>query len=103
EEAISIVAIGAWDAEQEEFAAHDLLVKCPSKYQGVEDYETKSYSAGETQPAVDGYGDQGYGDQGYGDQSSAAPGYGDQGYGEPKAADEPAATLPMVTTAGAEG
>lgn len=36
EEAISIVAIGRWDAATEEFHADKLLVKCPSKYQGVE-------------------------------------------------------------------
>lgn len=36
EDAISIVAIGRWDAATEEFAADKLLVKCPSKYQGVE-------------------------------------------------------------------
>ncbi|MEO1367372.1 MAG: cytochrome c maturation protein CcmE [Acidobacteriota bacterium] len=109
EEAISIVAIGAWDAEQEEFAAHDLLVKCPSKYQGVDDYETKSYSAGDdAQPAADGYGGQGYGAQDDGGQAygtdgsaaAAAPGYGaDQSAGS----DQPAAPLPMVTTGGAEG
>ncbi|MEM8994582.1 MAG: cytochrome c maturation protein CcmE [Acidobacteriota bacterium] len=119
EEAISIVAIGAWDAEQEEFAAHDLLVKCPSKYQGVEDYETKSYSGGDAQPAG-GYGgqdygsqsdgDQPYGDRSYGDQVDGAEGSrdaapADSGYGaDPIAgADQPAAPLPMVTTGGAEG
>lgn len=36
EEAISIVAIGRYDAESGEFAAYKLLVKCPSKYQGAE-------------------------------------------------------------------
>lgn len=36
EDAISIVAIGRWDAATEEFHADKLLVKCPSKYQGVE-------------------------------------------------------------------
>jgi cytochrome c-type biogenesis protein CcmE len=41
EDAISIVAIGQWDAASEEFAAHTLLVKCPSKYQGA---EVKEYS-----------------------------------------------------------
>jgi cytochrome c-type biogenesis protein CcmE len=45
EDAISIVAIGRFDNTIGEFAAHDLLVKCPSKYQGIEKYETKSYSA----------------------------------------------------------
>jgi cytochrome c-type biogenesis protein CcmE len=36
EDAISIVAIGTYDASHEEFAADKLLVKCPSKYQGAE-------------------------------------------------------------------
>ena len=61
EEAISIVAIGKWDTGAEEFAAHDLLVKCPSKYQGVEGYETKSYGA------EDGYNES----QPYGNNESA--------------------------------
>lgn len=34
EEAIQIVAIGSW--QDEAFHADQLLVKCPSKYQGVE-------------------------------------------------------------------
>ncbi len=42
EDAISIVAIGQYSADQKEFSANKLLVKCPSKYQGLE--ETKSYS-----------------------------------------------------------
>ncbi|KAB2962938.1 MAG: cytochrome c maturation protein CcmE [Thermoanaerobaculia bacterium] len=41
EDAISIVAIGRWDAGQSRFAAGKLLVKCPSKYQGA---EVKEYS-----------------------------------------------------------
>ena len=41
EDAVSIVAIGRFDREAEEFAAEKLLVKCPSKYQGLEE---KSYS-----------------------------------------------------------
>ena len=41
EDAISIVAIGEYDQEAEEFRADKLLVKCPSKYQGLE--ETKTY------------------------------------------------------------
>lgn len=41
EEAISIVAIGRWDGDQGVFTADELLVKCPSKYQGVEE---KKYS-----------------------------------------------------------
>lgn len=41
EDAISIVAIGRYDQGAEEFRADKLLVKCPSKYQGVE--ETKTY------------------------------------------------------------
>jgi cytochrome c-type biogenesis protein CcmE len=45
EDAISIVAIGRYQEEGSEFAADNLLVKCPSKYQGLEDgTETKSYS-----------------------------------------------------------
>jgi cytochrome c-type biogenesis protein CcmE len=42
EEAISIVAIGRYEREAEEFAADKLLVKCPSKYQGAE-VEEKVY------------------------------------------------------------
>ena len=61
EDAISIVAIGRWDEASEEFAAHDLLVKCPSKYQGLDDYETKSYSASDTRPTeADYYGGESY-------------------------------------------
>jgi cytochrome c-type biogenesis protein CcmE len=41
EDAISIVAIGRFDASAGEFAASKLLVKCPSKYEGAE--VTKSY------------------------------------------------------------
>jgi len=41
EEAISIVAIGRYDADTGELAANKLLVKCPSKYQGA---EVKEYS-----------------------------------------------------------
>lgn len=67
EDAISIVAIGKWDTQAEEFAAHDLLVKCPSKYQGVEDYESKSYSAGEGKD--EGY--KGYGES-YGNTTAPA-------------------------------
>ena len=37
EDAISIVAIGRYSSEAEEFHADKLLVKCPSKYQGVEE------------------------------------------------------------------
>jgi cytochrome c-type biogenesis protein CcmE len=48
EDAISIVAIGRFDATRGEFVANDLLVKCPSKYQGIEEYESKSYSAEKT-------------------------------------------------------
>lgn len=42
EDAISIVAIGRYDARTSEFEANKLLVKCPSKYQGAE--VTKTYS-----------------------------------------------------------
>ena len=41
EDAISIVAIGRYDTHAGELHADKLLVKCPSKYQGV---ETKTYS-----------------------------------------------------------
>jgi len=41
EDAISIVAIGQYDRDKDEFAAEKLLVKCPSKYQGA---EVKEYS-----------------------------------------------------------
>ncbi len=47
EDAVSIVAIGSYDGAGEVFQADKLLVKCPSKYQGLEsskgDYETKEY------------------------------------------------------------
>lgn len=36
EDAISIVAIGRYDQGTKEFEADQLLVKCPSKYQGAE-------------------------------------------------------------------
>jgi len=42
EEAVSIVAIGRYEAGAGEFAADKLLVKCPSKYQGAE-VEEKVY------------------------------------------------------------
>jgi cytochrome c-type biogenesis protein CcmE len=42
EDAISIVAIGRYDAGAREFAASKLLVKCPSKYQGAEVEKTYS-------------------------------------------------------------
>jgi len=42
EEAVSIVAIGRYDAAAGELVADKLLVKCPSKYQGAE--VTKTYS-----------------------------------------------------------
>jgi len=41
EDAISIVAIGRFDAGTKTFEADKLLVKCPSKYQGA---EVKTYS-----------------------------------------------------------
>lgn len=45
EEAISIVAIGRYSEEAAEFRAENLLVKCPSKYQGLDESgaETKKY------------------------------------------------------------
>jgi cytochrome c-type biogenesis protein CcmE len=42
DDAVSIVAIGRYDAGAKEFEASKLLVKCPSKYQGAE--VTKTYS-----------------------------------------------------------
>jgi cytochrome c-type biogenesis protein CcmE len=42
EDAISIVAIGRYDARAKEFDANKLLVKCPSKYQGAEVEKTYS-------------------------------------------------------------
>ena len=42
EDAVSIVAIGRFDAAGEVFAADKLLVKCPSKYQGAE-VEQRTY------------------------------------------------------------
>lgn len=41
EDAVSIVAIGRYDDQAQEFHAEKLLVKCPSKYQGT---EVKTYS-----------------------------------------------------------
>lgn len=45
EDAVSIVAIGRYQAQDTEFHADKLLVKCPSKYQGLEEgaTETKTY------------------------------------------------------------
>ncbi|MBZ0114308.1 MAG: cytochrome c maturation protein CcmE [Thermoanaerobaculia bacterium] len=43
EDAISIVAIGHYDGGEKVFVADKLLVKCPSKYQGIETTETKTY------------------------------------------------------------
>lgn len=45
EDAVSIVAIGRYQAQDSEFHADKLLVKCPSKYQGLEEggTETKTY------------------------------------------------------------
>lgn len=42
DQATQVTAIGTWNGEY--FAARNLLVKCPSKYQGTE-AEEKSYSA----------------------------------------------------------
>jgi cytochrome c-type biogenesis protein CcmE len=49
EEAISVVAIGSYSAPLGALEAEQLLVKCPSKYQGIEGAEAKEYAAG--QPA----------------------------------------------------
>ena len=44
EDAVSIVAIGKYDPASQEMAADKLLVKCPSKYQGLESVDMdKSY------------------------------------------------------------
>ena len=53
EDAVSIVAIGRYDPATEEFAASELLVKCPSKYQGIEGYEEKQYGAGSGDSSYD--------------------------------------------------
>ncbi|MDA8016988.1 MAG: cytochrome c maturation protein CcmE [Thermoanaerobaculia bacterium] len=58
EDAVSIVAIGRYDPTTEQFAANELLVKCPSKYQGIEGYEEKQYGAGDEAAS---YGDRSYG------------------------------------------
>jgi len=42
EQAISIVAIGRYDAGERAFMADDLLVKCPSKYQEQLDQQAAS-------------------------------------------------------------
>lgn len=42
EQAISIVAIGRYDAAEQAFLADDLLVKCPSKYQEQLDVQAAS-------------------------------------------------------------
>lgn len=36
EQAVSVVAIGHYDAQQQAFLADDLLIKCPSKYQEMQ-------------------------------------------------------------------
>jgi len=44
EDAVSIVAIGRYDKATQELEANKLLVKCPSKYQGLESVDMeKSY------------------------------------------------------------
>ena len=43
EEAISVVAIGRYHPTDAAVDADRLLVKCPSKYQGVESTEVKTY------------------------------------------------------------
>ena len=44
EEAISVVAIGRYRKGQDVLEADKLLVKCPSKYQGVSAAEMRKYS-----------------------------------------------------------
>ncbi|MEM7481285.1 MAG: cytochrome c maturation protein CcmE [Acidobacteriota bacterium] len=46
EDAVSIVAIGTYDQATEELVADKLLVKCPSKYQGLEGEETETKQYG---------------------------------------------------------
>lgn len=46
EEALSVVAIGRWSTDSRTLEAEKLLVKCPSKYQGVEGAEVKEYGGG---------------------------------------------------------
>ncbi|MEM8931747.1 MAG: cytochrome c maturation protein CcmE [Acidobacteriota bacterium] len=79
EDAVSIVAIGRWDEASSEFAAQDLLVKCPSKYQGLDEYETKSYSAADGQATEATYGEPVYGEQSYGDAPIVPAAAGDEG------------------------
>jgi cytochrome c-type biogenesis protein CcmE len=43
EEAVSIVAIGRYDAAGDQFHADKLLVKCPSKYQGLDEGDGEEY------------------------------------------------------------
>jgi cytochrome c-type biogenesis protein CcmE len=43
EDAISIVAIGRYASPAQTLEADKLLVKCPSKYQGIEQTEVKTY------------------------------------------------------------
>ncbi len=45
EDAVSIVAIGRWNPTDEALQAEKLLVKCPSKYQGLDEGESKSYDS----------------------------------------------------------
>ena len=59
EDAVSIVAIGRFDPATEQFAANELLVKCPSKYQGIESYEEKQYGTGSAEDVS--VGDRSYG------------------------------------------
>lgn len=46
EDAVSIVAIGRYSDGAGAFEAEKLLVKCPSKYQGLEEGETETKSYG---------------------------------------------------------
>ena len=45
EDAISVVAIGRYDSTAGQLAADKLLVKCPSKYQGIGKPEVKTYGS----------------------------------------------------------
>lgn len=55
EDAVSIVAIGAWEPGDEIFEANKLLVKCPSKYQGLEESEYSSAGAKAYDGDTEGY------------------------------------------------
>ncbi|MEM6455805.1 MAG: cytochrome c maturation protein CcmE [Acidobacteriota bacterium] len=112
EEAISIVAIGQYDAAADEFAASKLLVKCPSKYQGLDESEVQRYDGSElydpAQHQAPRAGDDatGYGTDGYGAKGYSTNGYGSDGdarsdYGSDAAPDADAAPAPITSSTAA--